>query len=261
MKTATTTYPGAMAPSRSTVNRSSSLAYGLLTYGIFQATFLYVIGFLLGVFVPTDINGGRASSMTEALLVNGGFLALFAVQHTIMARPAFKRWWTKFIPAQIERSTFVLITCLILIGMVWQWRAMPGVVWQVEGPLAQVLTGISLIGFAIVLLSTFLIDHFDLFGVRQVMRYFRGLPAEGPKFRERGFYKHVRHPLMTGFLIAFWATPLMTVGHLFFAAMCTGYIFVGLQIEERTLIGEHGQAYRDYKRRVPMLIPLGRRSA
>lgn len=260
MKAATTTLPAASAPSRSTLGRSLSLVYGLGIYGLFLGTFVYVMLFVLGWFVPTDIHGGREASLTEALLVNGSFLALFAVQHTIMARTAFKRWWTKFVPQQIERTTFVLTTCLILIGMVWQWRAMPGTVWQVEGVMAHVLTGISLVGWGMVLLSTFLIDHFDLFGARQVVRYFRGLPAEGPRFRERSLYKHVRHPLMLGFLIAFWATPMMSVGHLFFSVMCTGYILVGLQIEERTLVGEHGQSYRDYQRRVPMLIPLRRKA-
>jgi methanethiol S-methyltransferase len=259
MKTATATHPGASAPSRSTMGRSLSLAYGLGTYALFQGTFLYVMAFVMGWFVPTTIDGGIESSMTEALLVNGGFLALFAVQHTIMARSAFKRWWTKIIPAHVERSTFVLITCLILLGMVWQWRAMPGTVWEVEGTFAYVLTGISLVGWGVVLLSTFLIDHFDLFGARQVVRHFQGKPADALKFRERSFYKHVRHPLMLGFLIAFWAAPVMSVGHLFFAVMCTGYILVGLQIEERTLVGEHGQNYRDYQRRVPMLIPLRRK--
>ncbi|MCA8981021.1 MAG: isoprenylcysteine carboxylmethyltransferase family protein [Planctomycetes bacterium] len=250
-----------MTSSPSALSRGFSFAYGLGTYGLFLGTFLYVMFFVLGWFVPTTLAGGREASLTEALLVNGGFLALFAVQHTIMARTAFKRWWTKIIPAQLERSTFVLITCAILLGMVWQWRAMPGTVWAVEGTLAHVLTGIALVGWAVVLLSTFLIDHFDLFGVRQVVRYFRGLPAERPRFVERVFYKHVRHPLMTGFLIAFWAAPVMSVGQLFFAVMCTGYILFGLQVEERTLVGEHGQSYRDYQRRVPMLIPLGRRSS
>ena len=261
MKAATTTLPTASAPSRSVLGRSLSLAYGLGIYGLFLGTFVYVMLFVLGWFVPTTIAGGREASLTEALLVNGGFLALFAVQHTIMARAAFKRWWTRIIPAQLERSTFVLITSLILLGMVSQWRAMPGTVWQVEGVLAHVLTGIALAGWGIVLLSTYLIDHFDLFGVRQVVRYFRGLPAERPIFVERAFYKHVRHPLMFGFLIAFWAAPVMSVGQLFFAVMCTGYILFGLQVEERTLVNEHGQSYRDYQRRVPMLIPIGRKSS
>ena len=264
MKTAATTthHTDTVTSAASTaLSRTLSLAYGVLTYGLFLATFLYVLCFVMGWYVPITIDGGRAASLTEALLVNGGFLALFAVQHTIMARRAFKRWWTRYVPVQIERTTFVLITCLILIGMVWQWRAMPSVVWQVEGAFAWALTGISLAGWGTVLLSTFLIDHFDLFGLRQVVRHFQGKPHEGPRFRERSLYKRVRHPLMLGFLVAFWATPVMTVGHLFFAAMCTGYILVGLQIEERTLVAEHGQNYRDYQRRVPMLIPLPRKGA
>jgi len=259
MKTANPTLSRANARSLPTLGRTLSLAYGLGAYGLFLGTFLYVMGWVTGAFVPTNINGGHEASMMQAVLVNGGFLALFAVQHTIMARRSFKRWWTRIIPAQLERSTFVLITCAILIGMMWQWRAMPGVVWHVDGAFAMLLTGISLAGWGIVLLSTFLIDHFDLFGASQVVRHFQGKPAESPKFRERSFYKHVRHPLMLGFVIAFWFTPHMSVGHLFFAAMCTGYILVGLQVEERTLIAEHGQSYRDYKRRVPMLLPTGRR--
>lgn len=244
---------------RTALGRAASLAYGLLAYAAFHATFLWVLAWVMGWGIASTVDGGRPASLVEALLVNGGFLALFAVQHTIMARRAFKRWWTRVIPAQLERSTFVFVTCAILVGMLWQWRAMPGTVWSVEGPFAHVLTGISVLGWLTVLLSTFLIDHFDLFGVRQVVRYFRNLPAEPPRFQERAFYKRVRHPLMLGFLIAFWATPVMSVGHLFFALMCTGYILVGLQIEERTLVAEHGQSYRDYQRRVPMLLPLPRR--
>ena len=251
----------AAAGSASSLSRALSLAYGAGTYVLFLGTFLYMIGFVAGVFVPKHIDSGALAPLGEALLVNGGFLALFAIQHTIMARPAFKRRWTRIVPPQVERSTFVLITCAILIGMVASWRPLPGVVWHVDGTLATALWVLSGLGWGTVLVSTFLIDHFELFGLRQVVMHALGRRAEAPRFRERALYRMVRHPLMLGFLVAFWATPHMTWGHLFFAAMCTGYILVALQIEERTLVELHGDAYRDYRRRVPMLLPLPRRSA
>jgi protein-S-isoprenylcysteine O-methyltransferase Ste14 len=245
----------------SALSRWASLAYGLFAYLLFFVTFVYLIGFVTGLAVPITVDGGAPGSLATAFLVNGGFLALFAVQHTIMARPAFKRRWTQIVPAQVERSTFVLLATAILIGMVLAWRAIPGVYWQVEGPLALVLHGIALSGFGIVLFSSFLIDHFELFGLRQVVRHFRGAPPAGPHFRERSLYRFVRHPLMFGFLLAFWSTPVMTGGHLFFAALCTLYILVGVRIEEHTLVAEHGERYRSYQRRVPMLLPLRRPSA
>jgi protein-S-isoprenylcysteine O-methyltransferase Ste14 len=244
----------------STASRVASLAYGALAYVLFLGTFLYAIGFVTGLVVPKTVDDGARVSLAEALLVNGGFLALFAVQHTIMARKAFKRRWTRIVPAQVERSTFVLVTCAILIGMFWQWRHLPGTLWAVSGPMAWFLQGAAFLGWGIVLFSSFLIDHFELFGLRQVVRHFRGLPAEAPHFRERSLYRMVRHPLMLGFLLAFWATPVMSMGHLFFAAMCTGYILFGIQVEERSLVAEHGDSYLDYRRRVPMLLPLRRRS-
>ncbi len=240
-------------------SRVASLVYGSLAYVIFLGTFLYAIGFVSGLVVPKTVDGGAPAPLLEALLVNGGFLALFAVQHTIMARRAFKRWWTRIVPPQLERATFVLVTCAILCSMFWQWRELPGELWRVGGPAAWILRGMSFLGWGLVLLSSFLIDHFELFGLRQVVRHFLGRAPEAPHFRERSLYRMVRHPLMFGFLLAFWATPVMSMGHLFFAAMCTGYILVGIQIEERTLIAEHGEAYRDYQRRVPMLLPTGRR--
>lgn len=250
----------AAASSASLASRVLSLAYGTAAYLFFFGTFLGMIAFVGGFLLPKHLHSGEAAPLGEALLVNGGFLALFAVQHMIMARPAFKRRWTRLVPAQIERSTFVLAASAILVAMVWQWRPMPEILWQVEGPAAILLRALSALGWGIVLLATFQIDHFELFGLRQVVRHFRGLPAEGPHFRERGFYKLVRHPLMFGFLLAFWATPVMTQGHLFFAFMCTGYILVGTWIEERTLISMHGATYLDYKRRVPGLLPLPRRA-
>lgn len=241
-------------------NRVVSLLYGTLAYVLFLGTFLYAIGFVSGLVVPQTVDGGAPATLLEALLVNGGFLGLFAVQHTIMARKVFKRWWTRIVPQQIERATFVLVTCAILGALFWQWRQLPGELWAIEGAAAWFLRGVSFLGWGLVLLSSFLIDHFELFGLRQVVRHFLGKPVEAPNFRERSLYRMVRHPLMLGFLLAFWATPVMSMGHLFFAVMCTGYILFGIQVEERTLIAEHGEAYRDYQRRVPMLLPTGRRA-
>lgn len=251
---------GSAARAASWPHRAACLAYGSLVYLLFLGTFLYAVGFISGLVVPKTVDQGEAVPLAEALLVNGGFLALFAVQHTVMARRAFKRWWTRIVPKPVERSTFVLATCAILIPMYGQWRLIPGELWAFEGLLAWLLRGAQFVGFAVVLYSTFLIDHFELFGLRQVVRHFQRLPAEAPVFRERSLYRFVRHPLMLGFLLAFWATPVMSLGHLFFAVMCTGYILVGIQIEERTLVAEHGESYRDYQRRVPMLLPTGQRA-
>ncbi len=255
----------APALTRPLAGRLASLLYGATVYALFLATFLYLVGWVAGAFVPKHVDGGAAgvpaASTLEALLVNGAFLGLFALQHAVMARRGFKERWTRVVPPQVERSTFVLATCAVLIGMVWNWRALPQVVWHVDGAGAVALWTLSGLGWGIVLLSTFLIDHFELFGLRQVVRHFRGLDAEPPKFRERWIYRFVRHPLMLGFLIAFWSTPHMTVGHLFFAATVTVYILIALQIEERDLVTAHGDAYRDYRRRVPMLVPLPRRAA
>lgn len=240
-------------------NRIASLLCGSLAYVLFLGTFLYAIGFVTGLVALKTVDGGASVPLTQALLVNGGFLALFAVQHTIMARRAFKRWWTRIVPPQIERATFVLVTSAILGSLFWQWRELPGELWAVDGAAAWLLRGVSFFGWGLVLFASFLIDHFELFGLRQVVRHFLGRPVAPPHFRERSLYRVVRHPLMFGFLLAFWATPVMSMGHFFFAAMCTAYILVGIQIEERTLVAEHGEAYRDYQRRVPMLLPTGRR--
>lgn len=256
----TVSRPAVRPSAGSLASRVASLAFGSAVYILFLATFTYVIGFVFGAVVPKHVDSGEAGPRTTALLVNGGFLALFALQHMIMARPAFKRRWTRIVPQQIERSVFVLAACAILIGMVWQWRPMPETIWHVEGPAAIALYVLAGLGWATVLVSTFLIDHFELFGLRQVWRYALGLPADAPQFRERSFYKLVRHPLMLGFLVAFWSTPHMSLGHLFFALMCTGYILVGTLVEERTLVALHGPTYLDYRRRVPGLLPIPRRA-
>lgn len=244
-----------------TVARALTLLYGAGTYLFFFCTFLYLIGFVGNWVVPKGIDDGTpAASTGAAVAANIVLLGLFAVQHTIMARPAFKHVWTRWVPWPVERSTFVLLSTAILAVMAWQWRPLPEPVWRVESPLAAgVLAAASLAGWGMVLVSTFLIDHFELFGVKQAVSHALGRPLEPPTFRERLFYRWVRHPLMLGFLIAFWATPTMSQGHLLFAGVTTLYVLIAIQIEERTLVYLHGEQYRSYQRRVPMLLPLGSR--
>jgi protein-S-isoprenylcysteine O-methyltransferase Ste14 len=241
--------------------RALTLVYGVGAYLFFLGTFLYLIGFVGNWIVPKGIDDGTpAGSAGAAVAANVLLLGLFAVQHTIMARPAFKKVWTRWVPWHVERSTFVLLSTAILAVMAWQWRPLPTPVWRIESPLvATLLAGLSLGGWAIVLVSTFLIDHFELFGLKQTVSYAMGRPHEPPRFKERLFYRWVRHPLMLGFLIAFWATPAMSQGHLLFAVVTTAYILVAVQIEEHTLVQLHGDQYRDYQRRVSMLLPFGHR--
>ncbi len=241
--------------------RILTLVYGFASYVFFLVTFLYLIGFVGNWLVPKSIDSGEAAaSVQTAVMINVLMLGLFAIQHTIMARPAFKQWWTRVVPTQIERSTFVLLATAILAVMAWQWRPLPEVVWQVENPIwVALLSGISLAGWGIVLIATFLIDHFELFGLKQTVAYATGRVARSPQFKERLFYRWVRHPLMSGFLIAFWFTPVMTQGHLLFAVVTTVYILIGVKIEEHTLLYLHGDRYEDYRRRVSMLFPLPRR--
>jgi protein-S-isoprenylcysteine O-methyltransferase Ste14 len=229
--------------------------YGAITYVIFLASFLYAIAWLANVLVPKTIDSGAAAPLGEALLVNLALLTAFALQHSVMARPGFKRWWTRFVPRSIERTTYVLLASLLLAAICLGWRPLPAVVWQVEGGAAIALWGLCALGWSIVLLSTFMINHFELFGLRQVWLHARGLSYTAPHYVERFFYRFVRHPLMLGFLIAFWATPTMSQGHLFFAVVTTLYILVALQLEERDLVAEHGAAYVAYRERVPMLVP------
>jgi len=242
------------------VARALTLLYGIGTYLFFFGTFLYLIGFVGNWVVPKGIDDGTpAASTGAAVAVNVLLLGLFALQHTIMARPAFKEIWTRWVPWHVERSTFVLLATAILAVMAWQWRPLPAPVWRFYSPLAGVLSAASLAGWGIVLVSTFLIDHFELFGVKQTVFYALGRPLVHPKFRERVFYRWVRHPLMLGFLIAFWATPIMSQGHLLFAVVTTLYVVIAIQIEERTLLHLHGDQYLSYQRRVPMLLHFGRR--
>ncbi|MCE7951396.1 MAG: isoprenylcysteine carboxylmethyltransferase family protein [Xanthomonadales bacterium PRO7] len=243
------------------MSRLLALLYGILCYLIFFATFLYAIAFVGGLGVPVSLDSDPSVAFGEALLVDAILLGVFAVQHSVMARPAFKRWWTRIVPAVVERSTYVLFSSLALILLFWQWRPLGGMVWQVESPVARdVLRALFVLGWATVLIGTFLISHFDLFGLRQVWLNWHRTPYTPPGFVTPFFYRVVRHPIMLGFIIAFWATPRMTLAHLVFAIATTAYILVALQFEEHDLAASLGEPYRDYQRRVRMLVPLPRKA-
>lgn len=243
------------------MSRIIAFAYGLAAYLISFATILYAICFVSGLPVPKGIDDGTTVSVWEALLVDLVLLTLFAVQHSVMARKPFKRWLTQYIPVAVERSTYVLAASLVLMLLFWQWRPIPTALWQVtDASLAMALTGVSLAGWVLVFSSTFLINHFELFGVQQVVHNLSGRTAAMPRFYTPLLYRLVRHPLYLGFLIAFWATPTMTVGHLFFAAATTAYIFIGIALEERDLVDQFGDEYRRYRQRVAMIVPLPRGS-
>lgn len=240
--------------------RSLAFLYGILAYGVFFLTFLYLIGFVGNFVVPKSIDTGAVTATGTALLINIALIALFGVQHSVMARPGFKVWWTRIVPEPIERSTYVLIASAVLIVLFWQWRPMGQIIWDLQVTWAQyVIWTIFAAGFGLVLLSTFVINHFDLFGLRQVTLNLRQKPYTHDPFMVRFFYRFVRHPLYAGFIMAFWATPTMTVGHLLFAAGMTAYIVVAIRYEERDLVTFHGDAYSRYRAKVPMLVPrLGR---
>ena len=243
------------------MGKSIALFYGLVCYLIFLVAFVYAIGFTGNFFVPKGIDGGVEGPLILSIIINVALMGLFAVQHSVMARPGFKKWWTTYVPLPIERSTYVLLASLILLLLYYFWQPLTGTVWSVTSPaLRNVIWAIFALGWGVVLLSTFMIGHFDLFGLQQVLFHKQGKKTPESKFKEPGFYKFIRHPIMTGFIIAFWATPDMTMGHLLFAAVTTAYILISIQLEERDLIALLGNAYVNYRERVPALIPFIKRS-
>lgn len=238
------------------MHRIGVFVYGVLSYACFLATFLYAVGFVGGFGVPRSIDSAAEGPLVTAVLVDVLLLAVFALQHSVMARPAFKRWWTSIVPEPAERSTYVLASSVALLFLFWQWRPIGGLVWRVENPVvAAALYGLFAAGWLTVLVTTFLINHFDLFGLRQVWFHLRGEPYRPLGFVTPGPYRHVRHPLYVGWLLAFWATPTMTAAHLLFAAMTTAYILIAIRLEERDLVEIHGERYAEYRRSVPMLVP------
>lgn len=232
------------------------MLYAVFAYAAFLVSVAYAIGFVGNFALPKTIDVGGKASLVEALSVDAALLCLFAIQHSVMARPGFKRRWTRIIPQAAERSTYVLLSSLILLSLFWQWRPIPVEVWRTEGAAATVLQFLQMAGWLIAFTSTFLIDHFDLFGLRQGFYPSSSAGNAAPKFQMPFLYRIVRHPIMLGFLIAFWAAPVMTAGHLLFAGLSTGYILFALQFEERDLVAAFGKTYEYYQRRVPMLLPF-----
>ena len=238
--------------------RISIFAYGVISYAIFFATFLYAVGFIGNFAVPRTLDGAPAIDFTMALLIDLGLLGLFAIQHSVMARPVFKRWFTKWVPETAERSTYVLLSSLALIAMFAWWQPLGGQIWNVSSPLREMLWGGFAFGWLLVLFSTFLINHFDLFGLRQVWLQLLGRPYTQLAFRTPGPYRYVRHPLYVGWFFAFWCTPTMSASHLLFAIMTTAYIMIAIQLEERDLMQFHPE-YREYRDNVPMIVPFTRK--
>lgn len=238
------------------MKRLAILVYGLFCYAVFLGTFTYAIGFVGNLIVPKSVDSGTLSSFWPSLLIDVGLLGLFGLQHSVMARFGFKRWWTKIIPSSIERSTYVLFASLALILLFWQWRPLPGTIWSVQSDLGRIVMWILFgLGWMLVVAATFMISHTHLFGVSQVHDAFRGRNIRHPGFQTPYLYRYVRHPLMAGFFVAFWATPMMTGSHLLFAVITTVYILVAVQFEERDLSRAIGAPYEAYRRRVPMFIP------
>jgi len=238
------------------IKRLSFFLYGCFAYIVFLGTFLYAIAFVGGFAVPARLDGPLRGPLGSSLMIDAALLTIFAAQHSVMARRWFKAWWTTIVPKEIERSTYVLCASLALMLLFWQWRPLGGIVWSVESTvLAAILWTLFAAGWALVLVVTFLINHFDLFGLRQVWYALVGTPSPKVTFTTPGPYRVVRHPLYFGFLLAFWMTPTMTLTHLVFAVATTAYIVLAIQFEERDLVAEHGASYESYRRRVPMLVP------
>jgi len=238
------------------MNRIIAFSYGTLSYLVFLATFLYAVAFIGNIGPVRTIDGEATAPFWLALLINTLLLGLFAVQHSVMARPGFKRWWTRFVPKPVERSTYVLFSSLALLLLFQTWQPMGGTVWDVRDPILRgTIYGLFAGGWLLILVATFLINHFDLFGMRQVWLYLNGLPYTPLEFKTPGLYRYVRHPLYVGWLLTFWVTPTMTAAHLVFAIATTAYILVAIRFEEKDLAGVHGPAYETYRRQVPMLVP------
>lgn len=247
-------------PRKRGLRRVLVLGYGLLAYLVFLVSVLYYIGFLANVGVPSGIDEGTVAPLAKAVVVDVGLIASFGLQHSVMARPWFKTRWTRAIPEPVERSTYVLLASVVLLAVAWWWHPLPTVVWEINGVAGWILWGGYGLGWGIVILSTFQISHTELFGLQQVYAYFRGREPPSIPFQTPGFYQYVRHPLMTGLLLAFWTTPYMTVGHLLFAVGFTSYILIGVRLEERMLVAAYGDEYRQYRRAVPMFFPRPGRS-
>lgn len=244
------------------LNRIFLFAYGVFSYLIFLLTFLYAIGFIGNFGVPTTLDGPASGPLAVSIAIDAGLLMLFAVQHSLMARKWFKQWWTRIVPKPVERATYVLFSSVALILLFALWRPLGGVVWSVEDPIGRVgLRGLYAFGWGLLLYSTFMINHFDLFGLRQVWRHLMGKPEEGLRFTTPGPYKLVRHPIYVAWLLAFWMTPLMTFAHLLFSVATTAYILLAIKFEERDLVREFGDTYEEYRRTVPALVPSPRRRA
>jgi protein-S-isoprenylcysteine O-methyltransferase Ste14 len=245
------------------MKRIAAFAYGIICYVIFLGTFNYTIGFIGNLMVPKSIDSIPSVPLGQALMIDAVLLGIFAIQHSVMARRGFKRWWTRFVPQPVERSTYVLFSSLALIVLFAFWQPIGGVIWNVQDPVGQaVLYGLCIFGWGLVLVATFLINHFDLFGLRQVWLYLRGKEDHALAFVTPGAYRLVRHPIYVGFIFAIWATPTMTVAHLFFALLSTAYILIGIRLEERDLVAFYGERYSQYKKQVPMLVPrFGGRSS
>ncbi|HSL79742.1 MAG TPA: NnrU family protein [Pseudolabrys sp.] len=236
--------------------------YGIVAYLVFAIVIVYAIGFVCGLVVPKTIDSGPAGPLMESIVINLVLMTIFALQHSVMARPQFKTWWTTIVPKSVERSTYVLLASLALALVFWQWRPIPGVVWEVKEPtVAAFLLYLGLLGWVLVFISTFMINHFELFGLHQVANNLAGKPMPPMKFKTPMLYNVVRHPIYLGFIIFVWATPVMTAGHLLFAAVVTAYIFIGIALEEHDLIAVFGDEYRRYRQRVAMIVPFIGRSS